>query len=469
MITTSRTASFRVAICCRRLSGDSPPRPETIPHRIVIPAHVAPTDISVSGTRRTTKTTEANADAASPNPPMTARRSHGAVGTCGRSRTCSSPMPGNAMNSASPATIRTRCPAGRMITNASDKATEAARDIWVESGLTRSLNRMPVSQSRTVDGTDRARVPTICDAWAAMRTSDSVVIIVLNWNRRDETRRCIKSCPVSQRIYVLNNGCDESELYVHEGRPRETVISSSSNLGYAAGVNLLASLALADGAQWLLLLNNDATLEPGALAEVSTATGLGVAAVCPMVIDHSSGRVWSVGGRISARTGRVSSNYHGWEPDAVPDVSQEVDFGTGACLLISGQAMREIGGLDATYFAYWEETDWCRRATDAGYRIITCPTARATHVGGVSSTPSLRLHLMTRNGLLYLRRHSSRRELLRFLPAFLLWTLPTWSVRPFLADPKRTLRAVGLALAWHLRPLPDPSIDLPETSGPRSG
>ena len=309
----------------------------------------------------------------------------------------------------------------------------------------------------------------ICDACAAMRSSDELAIIVLNWNRRDETRRCVESCPVSQRIYVLNNGCDEREIYRGEGRRAVTVIDSPTNLGYAAGVNVAAARALADGARWLLLLNNDATLEPGALAELNAAVGPGIAAVCPMVIEHSSGRVWSVGGRVSARTGRVSSEYHGWEPDVVPVHSQEVDFGTGACLLVSAQAMHEVGGLDATFFAYWEETDWCRRAIEAGYRVITCPTARASHVGGVSSTPSMRLYLMIRNALLYLRRHSSRRELVRFLPVFFLWTLPLWAARPFVGHPIRTMHAIGLALKWHLRRLPDRNVRIPEMSGRGSG
>lgn len=295
-----------------------------------------------------------------------------------------------------------------------------------------------------------------------MPTSDAVAIILLNWNRKKDTEKSVESCPVSVKLYVLNNGCTEPEEYRPDDQRRVTVVNSAKNLGYAAGVNLLASRALADGAEWLLLLNNDATLQPGALDALALTAGPGVAAVCPMIIEQSSGRVWSVGGRISPRTGRVSSDYHGWQPDEVPLSSSEVDFGTGACLLVSGQLMRELGGLDTTYFAYWEETDWCRRARDAGYRVVTCPAARAVHVGSASTPTAFRLYLMIRNALLYLRRHSSTFELARYVPILLLWTLPSWTVRPLGVDPKGTGRAVARALRWHARRrVPAPAVELP--------
>lgn len=321
------------------------------------------------------------------------------------------------------------------------------------------------SRSKKAGTIDEARTIAMCDASAVMPTSDGLAIIVLNWNRREETRRCVESCPVTLRIYVLNNGCRNGEEYVANGRRRETVISSPTNIGYAAGVNLAASHALADGAEWLLLLNNDAALRSGAAEAFLAVAGPGIAAVCPMVIDRSNGRVWSVGGRLSARTGRVSSDYHDWRPDDVPITCTDVDFGTGACLLVSADAMRAIGGFDATYFAYWEETDWCRRAQNAGYRVITCPRARALHTGGASSTPSMRLYLMIRNALLYMRRHSAPRDLVRFLPVFFLWTMPSWSLRPFLGDPKRTASAVVRALWWHTRrPIPEADVRFPSVA-----
>jgi len=291
--------------------------------------------------------------------------------------------------------------------------------------------------------------------------ANCLAIVVLNWNRREETRRCIESCPLGTKIYVLNNGCDEDQEYLPVQGRNEIVLSSRTNLGFAGGVNLVASLALAEGAEWLLLLNNDATLMPGAAESLLAVIDPGIAAVCPMIVDEGNGRVWSVGGKVSRRTGRVSSVFQGRWPDAIPLKSEEVDFGTGACLLMSAAAIQDIDGFDTTYFAYWEETDWCRRARKAGYRIVTCPEARVAHVGGVSSTPAVRLYLLVRNALLYMRRHHAPNDLVRFLPLFFLWTVPSWALKPFLADPKGTAGAVARALAWHLRRPPVADVRLP--------
>jgi GT2 family glycosyltransferase len=279
-----------------------------------------------------------------------------------------------------------------------------------------------------------------------MATTDDLAILVLNWNRSNETRRCIESCPAAVRIYVLNNGCAEGEAYRPGDAPDVRVLDSPRNLGFAGGVNLLAAAALADGF----------------VEALRSRAADGIAAVCPMVIDAASGRVWSVGGRWRRRSLRVTSEFHGHRPDAVPDASVEVDLGTGACLLVSGRAIRAIGGLDTTYFAYWEETDWCTRARAAGYRVVTCPSARARHAGGASLPATARLYLMTRNALLFMRRHARRREWLICLPVFFLWTLPAWMARPAMADPAGTMRAVARALAWHARRrIPGPSTALP--------
>jgi GT2 family glycosyltransferase len=172
--------------------------------------------------------------------------------------------------------------------------------------------------------------------------------------------------------------------------------------------------------------------------------------------------VWSIGGRINLTTGRVSSEFHGWAPASVPRESTDVDFGTGAGLLVSGAAMKDLGGLDATYFAYWEETDWCTRARAAGYRVVTCPPAEVRHEGGLSSSSSVRLYFMVRNCLLFMRRNGRPRHWVTFLPTFVLWTLPSWAVRPMLSHPFESGAAILRALSWHARwRIPGPAVELP--------
>jgi GT2 family glycosyltransferase len=286
-------------------------------------------------------------------------------------------------------------------------------------------------------------------------------VLVLNWNRRRLTERCIDSLEHEGSpwtAYVLNNGCKPDERYAYEADDRIVVVDTPTNLGFAAGVNLLAGRAIDGGAGALVLLNNDATLEQGALGELSAALGRGAAVACPMIIDASTGRVWGVGGSIRWPLGRTTSPYRGARPDEVPADPSPTDFGTGACLAIAAEAFIDVGDLDETYFAYWEETDWCVRAGRRGLAIVTCPSARVVHEGGVSSPPPARLQLLIRNVILFMRRNGRPAHWLTFVPFLVCWTIPTWSARSFVREPRATARAVVLALAWHLqRPrLPPP-------------
>jgi GT2 family glycosyltransferase len=293
--------------------------------------------------------------------------------------------------------------------------------------------------------------------WVDMtRSSEDMAIIVLNWNRIEATRRCVSSLPADDRrwhAFVVDNGSVPAQRADQQSLPnsRVTILTSPTNLGFAGGVNLGLREAMREGFQQFLLLNNDALLVPGALEPLRRSITPGVAAVCPMIVDAKSGRVWSVGGVIHWRRGLTGSNFHGARPEDVPHASTECDFGSAACLLLSAAAVGEVGLFDETYFAYWEETDWCVRARRAGFRIVTSPLSTAIHEGGVSTSAQARLYFMVRNCLLFMRRHASRRQLATFTPTFFLWSIPAWSTRPALEAPMGTLGAIARALAWHLR------------------
>ena len=304
-------------------------------------------------------------------------------------------------------------------------------------------------------------------AATAPATTVNVAVIVLNWNRLEDTRRCIASLPADDPAwvaYVVNNGCrPEERLSSNDGRPgRVLVLDLPTNQGFTGGVNHAARRALSDGHEWLLLLNNDAVLAPGALAALRQARGPSIGALCPAIVTEGTGLVSALGSSIDWKRGLTRDRHHGESVADLPLRPDSVDFGTGAGLLLSAEAVRRIGLLDETYFAYWEETDWCTRAKRSGFMIRTCPEAMVVHRGGASLDPASRLYLMVRNCLTFMRRHAPRRSFVTFLPVFILWTVPVWSARPARKSPARTLIAVGRALGWHLRRprLPPPRTDL---------
>jgi len=94
--------------------------------------------------------------------------------------------------------------------------------------------------------------------------------IVLNWNREAETIACVQAVAASrypnQRIYVFDNGASERSRAALAGlRPLATILQSPVNLGYTGGNNAAITAALADGADQVWLLNNDADAGPDIL------------------------------------------------------------------------------------------------------------------------------------------------------------------------------------------------------------
>src|SRR3954452_22296031 len=98
--------------------------------------------------------------------------------------------------------------------------------------------------------------------------------VVLNWNGGDDTPRALASLAGIETICVDNGSNDGSELVVERGFPDVELLGTGANLGYAGGNNAGIERPLAHGADWVLLLNNDAEAEPGieqALARAAAA------------------------------------------------------------------------------------------------------------------------------------------------------------------------------------------------------
>ena len=171
------------------------------------------------------------------------------------------------------------------------------------------------------------------------------------------------------------------------------------NRGYAAGMNAGVAPLRAGGCDRILLLNNDARLEPGALrllAEALDDARLG--AVGPVILRAADGRVESRGGAIDLARGRSRLLGHG--ETAPPGRGlREVDMLSGAAWMVSVAAFERTGALDESFFHSFEDTDWCVRARRAGLGLAVVLGARVTHAGGATLGPSSpdRLYYGTRS------------------------------------------------------------------------
>jgi len=213
-------------------------------------------------------------------------------------------------------------------------------------------------------------------------------VIVVNWNAGAALLDCLTSIAAggdsTETILVDNASTDGSTAAARARYPEVQVVETGGNLGFAAGANRGASAA---GGEFLVFLNPDARVEPGAIARLVDALaatpGAGIAG--GGLVD-AAGR-WQPGAArfhpvahllLDTTPGRLASRGR-----RAPHV---VDWVYGTFIAVRRDAFRQLGGFDESYFLYGEDLDLCHRALDLGLRTIHVPGARAIHGANVSAT-----------------------------------------------------------------------------------
>ena len=254
-----------------------------------------------------------------------------------------------------------------------------------------------------------------------MQVPGRVAVVVLCWNGIDDTLDCLASVeglthPDVVRIVVDNASTDGTAERVESRHPSFRVLRLGHNRGYAGGNNEGLHAAREAGAEFTLLLNNDATVEPGlleALLEAARRDPLAVFLGPSVLSDSEPSRVRHRGFRWSTQAHRFSRIAPGEAFDASPRAAHETDYVSGCALLVRNALLDEVGLLDEDYFLGYEEADWCHRAREHGYRSLVVPHARAWHklaraFGGQRSP--LRAYFLERNRLLFAQRRLPRGE-----------------------------------------------------------
>ena len=145
--------------------------------------------------------------------------------------------------------------------------------------------------------------------------------------------------------------------------------------------------------------------------------------------------IWSAGGGIDWKHGQTwMMGLNEADQDQFGKTPYPVDFVTGCALLIKTTVIKQIGVLDPRFFAYYEETEWCVRATQAGYKILLVPQAVIWHkITPEAREASPQVHYyMTRNQLLFLKlTHAGLRpwaaSIMRYGRRLMSWTIrPKW-------------------------------------------
>ena len=195
-----------------------------------------------------------------------------------------------------------------------------------------------------------------------------VLTVILNTNRRDDTLACLESLAAStysnHRAIVLDNrSSDGSVAAIRAQHPDVEVLALDDNRGYAGNNNVGILKALDEGADWVLVLNEDTVVSPSCIAKM-VAVGQkrsSVGIIGPLVYHHSEPTViQSAGGLLGDDWG--SSHIGQDEPDVGQFLEpQSVEWVSGCAIMIRAAAIRQSGLIDERYFYYWEETEWCLR------------------------------------------------------------------------------------------------------------
>ena len=255
-----------------------------------------------------------------------------------------------------------------------------------------------------------------------------VGIVILNWNRKDDTVACLNSLdrlrvPLEHelKIYLVDNGSTDDSLKAFSKitSPSFRLIENKINLGYVGGNNIGVKEAISEGCDWVLILNNDTLVDRGLVTNfVKFFHGnKDVEIVSPKIYfapgyefhkdrypKALQGRVvWYAGGMIDWKN-CYATNFGVDDVDRGQyDAEREIDFATGTAMLVRSQVFEKIGFFDERYYMYFEDVDFSLRAKKAGFKIIYFPKSFLWHKVAQSSEigSNLNDYFITRNRMLF--------------------------------------------------------------------
>lgn len=224
--------------------------------------------------------------------------------------------------------------------------------------------------------------PAQVDPWSRVAavtvTHESVALI--------ET--CLASVAKAAQVIVIDNASDDgTPALAHRAVAKAQVINNAFNRGFGNGCNQgLEKVAV----EFALLIGPDSTIDDASLAALVDAADqwpeaglLGPAIIASdghVELSHDLGLFERIGGGK-----RLDRHF-------IPEGPLCADHLSGALLLVRMSALQQVGGFDSNIFLYYEDDDLCLRMRQTGYSLILVPDARATHIGGGASRPSLRIH-----------------------------------------------------------------------------
>jgi GT2 family glycosyltransferase len=253
-------------------------------------------------------------------------------------------------------------------------------------------------------------------------------IVIVNYNSTDFLLECLESVyeaigeyPVTVR--VQDNASSDQVYRITERFPAAILTRNERNLGFAAAVN---QALLKSTSPYVVLLNPDAYVQKDFFRDIVRFMDrnpmIGIAG--PRILDsdgsvQGSARSFptaltSLFGRSSLLT-RLFPNNPISSANLLTKISDgvhpmEVDWVSGACMVVRRKAIDAVGVFDERFFMYWEDADWCRRMRDGGWKVVYFPQASVVHhIGGSSKQFVLKSQIaFHKSAFLLFEKYSTR-------------------------------------------------------------
>lgn len=237
-----------------------------------------------------------------------------------------------------------------------------------------------------------------------------VAIIIINYNNNEDTLSCLLSLR-----HTLNDSHYKFDIYLVDNGSRKPIppieilgiklpicyFQLKQNIGFTGGNNFAIKEAHKKGYDYYALINNDTVFIDNSIfymiESMERYPDFGIGGMVNYYYS-SPNKIWQAGSKLNKFFFRFKSIRH---VDKSISTFVETDSVPGSSIFIRNNVIESIGLLDDNYFAYYEESDYCKRAKNAGFKVGYLPQTVILHKVGKSSTSLFKQYLRDRNHLYF--------------------------------------------------------------------
>lgn len=283
---------------------------------------------------------------------------------------------------------------------------------------------------------------------------DKVSVILVNFNGKKYNDKCIESILRSTiapnlQVVVVDNASTDHSLELLQDRWKENsqvkIIPLDKNYGFSKANNVGIEWAMENGAEYLLILNNDTEIAEDTLEKMIAIQKETGAIIVPKIMyaDHPD-MIWCAGGSFSKVIWKPIQRGMNQKDTGQYDQSMKCSFANGCSMLLSVKIIRKLGLLDEQFFLYYEDTEYSLRAKQKGIPIWYCAKALIYHKVNGSTMGNEKpdsVYYITRNWLICNRKYMKNRFV--FFQCYFLINRLAWLLIWFMENKRGNMVAVA--------------------------